>query len=683
MFKQLVTFILIFLSIAKCQASVLDSLHNLNPTNDTHLIKTKISLADAYRIKGELKTAEVYAVDALELAQKIDWSFGIAKAYNELSYIKIYESNYEESMKYAIQALKIGEHNNDLHNLAYSFLYIGYINTTLQEFDTAKVYYLKSLKIRQKYGTPYELGFSLTYLANLYREINLLDSALLFHKKALLHRKKANDKRSIADSYLLIGGTLYKQGKYKKALEYCINALSKYLELEDKKRLGETYRQLAEIKIQLTKYREAELYLLESLKLARESASLDNIILIFKELSTLNEGSKNYYQALQYLKKHYALKDSISSEQVYREASKLMLKYKVNKEKRIAELVRENERFEQKIINYTSFGGIFILIVFIGFVIHRLRITKRQNLEIEKKNSEIQSQNIEIQLQNEELETTHDQLQVQHKEINDSIAYAKRIQAAILPPISSFNQYLNESFVLYKPKDVVAGDFYWIYHESKSNTTFFAAADCTGHGVPGALVSVVCINALNRCMKEFKIEKVDEILEKTRELVTEEFGKSEEDVQDGMDIALCAIRENNLHYSGANNPMWLIRKGDTKEEDLPQNRKILKSEVGDYSLIEIKAHKEPIGKYYFHSPFVSHSFTLKKDDTLYLFSDGFSDQFGGENGKKLKSLNFKSILLSVQDMNMNEQHHYLTQAFEKWKGEHEQVDDVCVVGVRF
>ncbi|MEQ8908630.1 MAG: tetratricopeptide repeat protein [Vicingaceae bacterium] len=699
-----------FLCLANhLEASQLDSLHRLSPENDTEKVKLKLDLADAYRIKGELNTAELYAQQSLELAEEIEWSRGIAKAYNALTYVKIYESKYEEAMKHAISALAVAEKNGDRESLGYTFLYIGYINTTLQEFDSAKTYYLKSLSIREQIGSNYELGFSYTYLANLYRETNQLDTALFYHRKALELRKRTTDQRSIADSYLLIGGTLYKKEKYQEALEYCINALSIYLELEDKKRLGETYRQLAEIKIKLDKYREAELYLVEALKLAKESGSLDNMTLIFQELSELNELGNDYQEALTYLKKHYALKDSIASEQVYREASKLMLKYKVNKEKRIAELMREQERLEQRIITYSAFAGILVLLVFAAFVIHRLRITKRQNTEIEKKNREIQSQK-------QELEITHDQLQIQHGEIQDSIAYAKRIQSAILPPLNQMKKHLTDSFVLYKPKDVVAGDFYWFTSISlggnssglsnkltfdmeqtgeaqkgnqENELIYFAAADCTGHGVPGAMVSVICNNALNRSVKEFGLIEPGEILDKSRELVIKEFEKSEEEVQDGMDIALCSLRASRLRsksaelkYAGANNPLWIIRKGKFDQTLFPKNSRFLESEVGDYSLVEIKAHKEPIGKYHFHSPFESHSIDLQAGDTVYLFSDGYSDQFGGDNGKKLKSLNFKSILLSIQEMELSAQQSYLDQAFDKWKGEHEQVDDVCVIGVR-
>ncbi|MCB0400874.1 MAG: DUF4154 domain-containing protein [Flavobacteriales bacterium] len=263
--------------------------------------------------------------------------------------------------------------------------------------------------------------------------------------------------------------------------------------------------------------------------------------------------------------------------------------------------------------------------------------------------------------QKSQLEQQHKVLEEQHREITDSINYAKRIQTAILPPLKLVRGYMPDSFILYKPKDIVAGDFYWM--EGVNNLIIFAAADCTGHGVPGAMVSVVCNNAINRAVKEFMLVKPNEILDKTREIVMETFEKSDEDVNDGMDIALCSINTESkkLHFSGANNGMYLIRNGE---------------------LTEIKPDKQPIGNYRDHKPFTLHEHDLQKGDVIYTFSDGYPDQFGGPKGKKFMYKNFKELLLEIHQKPMDEQHHLLVKAFEDWKGGIEQIDDVCVIGVR-
>ena len=254
---------------------------------------------------------------------------------------------------------------------------------------------------------------------------------------------------------------------------------------------------------------------------------------------------------------------------------------------------------------------------------------------------------------------SEDLLKSQHKEITDSINYARRIQSAILPNKSFLKTHLKESFVLYKPKDIVAGDFYWM--KVVDNKVLFAVADCTGHGVPGALVSVVCNNALNRSTSEFGLTEPGVILDKTRDLVIGEFEQSDEQVSDGMDIAFCCLEGNSLKYAGANNPLWVINEN---------------------GVTEIKSDKQPIGKYPKNMPFTTHTLELQKGDTIYLFSDGFPDQFGGENEKKYKRKKMKDFLISVRAHSMKEQHELLNQEFESWKGKFEQLDDVCIMGVR-
>ncbi len=267
-----------------------------------------------------------------------------------------------------------------------------------------------------------------------------------------------------------------------------------------------------------------------------------------------------------------------------------------------------------------------------------------------------------VEQRTNELEQTLLALKKQKKEITDSIYYAKRIQAAILPSNRIIKTFLKQSFIYYQPKDIIAGDFYWI--EKAGDQILFAVADCTGHGVPGAMVSVVCHEALNRVVKEIKLYQPDEILNRVRQMVIETFEKSEEEVSDGMDIALCSLnyRTNKLQYAGANNPIYIIRNG---------------------KLIEIKANKQPIGKYAELKNFTNHSFDIEIGDSIYLFTDGFADQFGGDKGKKFKYKAFKKLILSIQHQSIEEQEKSMTKAFNTWKGCLEQIDDVCVMGIRF
>jgi len=247
-----------------------------------------------------------------------------------------------------------------------------------------------------------------------------------------------------------------------------------------------------------------------------------------------------------------------------------------------------------------------------------------------------------------------------NREILDSIEYALRIQTAILPPKKIVKQYLEDSFVLYIPKDIVAGDFYWM--ESIGDLVLFAACDCTGHGVPGAMVSVVCHNALNRAVKEFGLTQPGAILDKTARIVIENFSKSEDEIQDGMDISLCALntKANSLEWAGAYNPLWFIQNGE---------------------LIETVADKQSIGYSANMSPFTNHQFTLNEITSIYIFSDGFADQFGGDFDKKITKRRFKELLLSMQNLPIQEQAIALENYITTYRKDIMQTDDILVMGI--
>lgn len=304
---------------------------------------------------------------------------------------------------------------------------------------------------------------------------------------------------------------------------------------------------------------------------------------------------------------------------------------------------------ESQILMYGGFLGILILSI---LILRSHNKQRRQKRALKDKNEEIYKQKAVIIKKNEE--------------IVDSINYARRIQAAILPPIRLVNNYLNNSFVLYLPKDIVAGDFYWmesLKSKEGEDLILFAAADCTGHGVPGAMVSVMCHNALNRSVREFDYIKPNKILDKSRELVVEEFSKSDFAMSDGMDISLCVLNLKNLKLSwaGANNPLWIIR---------------------DRQIIEYKADKQPVGNYIVNEPFTNHYIQLQKGDVIYVFSDGIQDQFGGPKGKKFKVTQLKDLLIEVHQLNPKEQHEIIYERIEKWRGDQEQVDDICLIGVK-
>ena len=390
---------------------------------------------------------------------------------------------------------------------------------------------------------------------------------------------------------------------------------------------------------------DAKDYFIKSLEEAKLSKSKQLISFIHNVLATTYYKNKDYKLAYDNFLKHSLLEDSIFSEKTIQNLDELESKYQNEKKALLIENLEKEKKVQlekQNIIILSSGLGLLSMLIIVIIVSKNYRQKKKDHAII------FEQKNI---------------LSEKNKEITDSITYARRLQEAILPPNELIKEKLPDSFILFKPKDVVSGDFYWLEH--KNSTVFFAVADCTGHGVPGAMVSVVCSNALNRAVKEFELINPAKILDKVRELVIETFEKSIEDVKDGMDIALCSFntKTNELHYAGANNPLWIIRQNNKKIE-------------------EVKANKQPIGIFHDFVPFTNHQIQLTKGDQIYLFSDGYPDQFGGEKGKKMMYKPFKNILIENSDLEMSQQKEILAQEFEKWKGKMDQIDDVCIFGIK-
>ena len=295
---------------------------------------------------------------------------------------------------------------------------------------------------------------------------------------------------------------------------------------------------------------------------------------------------------------------------------------------------------------------------------------KERTAEIIQQKEEIQAQadnllqaNNEITEKNEILRKQKNEIEEKNQHITSSIEYASRIQNAVLPPKELIRKHLPEYFILFKPRDIVSGDFYWL--KQIGSHTVYAAADCTGHGVPGAFMSMLGISFLNEIVNKTRFDKPAEILGKLRKKVKSSLRQTGKDNEskDGMDIALCIIDNENmiLEYAGAYNPAYIIRKG---------------------VLHELKATRNPIGIYLKEKDFENHSFKLEKNDIIYTFSDGYVDQFGGEDNSKFKTKNFKKLLIEIYDKPMQEQKKILEGVFLKWKGNTEQTDDIIIFGVK-
>jgi serine phosphatase RsbU (regulator of sigma subunit) len=318
---------------------------------------------------------------------------------------------------------------------------------------------------------------------------------------------------------------------------------------------------------------------------------------------------------------------------------------------------------KQRLLLYFAIIALILVSGLVYYIYRGYKIKKEANIKLEEKNKLISAQKDEIQKQKEIAESQRDLIAYQKKHITDSIHYAKRIQTALLPSLELFSDEIDH-FVLYKPRDIVSGDFYWV--AKIDGQQMVIAADCTGHGVPGAFMSMLGVSLLNEIILNKRIIQPDQVLNVLREYIIQSLKQvvQTSGIKDGMDMCVCLIdfKKNKMQFAGANNPLWIFADGQ---------------------LNEIKGDKMPVAIHDNMPPFTNHVVDIKKGDTFYIFSDGYADQFGGPQQKKILNKNFKMLLLKVQNLPMLEQGAKIDEFFEDWRKELEQIDDVCVIGIRY
>ncbi len=657
----------------------------------------------SFAIRGDYSKAIGYYTKSLKIKEEIGNQKAISSSLSNIGMIYKNQGNYAKAIDYYTRSLKIDEEVGNQHGIASTFNNIGMIYKFQGDYATAIDYYQRSLNIEEELGKKQGVANCLNNLGNIYADqsnsafnagnISLAEEkgarAIEYYSKSLKIREEAGDKKGISHSLHNLGSIYDDQHDYDQAIEYYTKSLAIREEIGDKRGMSNTLNNMGNIYGHQGNYTRALDYGNRALIMAQDVGAAIEIKSAAKSLWKINKKLGRHQKALDMYELYVTTRDSIQSEENQKEVIRQEYKYQYEKqaaldsvthakERNLAEatIARQIAESEKKDIEikarrnqqYALFGGLGLLFIFGLFMYNRFRVTRKQKSMIERQKGEVEKQKVIIEMA--------------HQEITDSIHYAKRIQSAILPPQKVVNQHLPASFILYKPKDVVAGDFYWLEPVSLARAgeqgVLFAAADCTGHGVPGAMVSVVCNNALNRSVREYGLTDPGKILDKTREIVTSEFEKSEEEVKDGMDIALCALYKTSetwiLEYSGANNPLWIVSR-----RKIPSTNSV---DLSPFFLNEVKADKQPIGRFDNPKPYTTHTFELEEGDTVYVFSDGFADQFGGEKGKKFKAANMKRLVLSIQNNSMEEQCRLMDEAFEDWKRDLEQLDDVCVIGVR-
>jgi serine phosphatase RsbU (regulator of sigma subunit) len=623
-----------------------------------------LGIINMYRSDNE--EAKKFFTRAVQLSKEMNNKQKIAAAYNNFGVLFYRQGNYQVSIDYYTKGLSIMESGGDLKAMAGALNNIGNIYREIGDTSKALSTFKRSLVLGKKASAKNWEAVSFSAIAEIYSDQGKNDSAAILLEECLRLDREIGNKQGVGSDLANLAKLSLKKGNLADAKEKAEQALALFKEVNDPRATGLALSILSDYYLQKGDPANAVAYGKKALDLLLSIGQVEEAEKAAATLYHIYKMKPDYKNALEAKELYDRLHDTLQNEKNTKAVIHQEFKYEYDKqaaldsirhaeESRIqsAEIAKKDAELKVKRhIQIMLFAGLAMFLVFSVFIFNRFKVTSRQNKVIEQQKNEVEQKKLEAEAQRALVEE-------KNREIVDSITYAKRLQEAILPPKKLLKEYLPESFVLYKPKDIVAGDFYWL--ERKNDIILFAAADCTGHGVPGAMVSVICNNGLNRSVREYGLTDPGSILDKTREIVIQEFEKSEDEVKDGMDISLCAIEGNILRWAGANNPLWIIRENE---------------------LIELKPDKQPIGKYADQKNFTSHQVELLPGDSLYIFTDGYQDQFGGDKGKKFKSSRMKQLLLSIQDKSMDEQNLIIDHAFESWRSSFDQVDDVCIMGVR-
>lgn len=621
------------------------------------LLNTSISDKERVRVYSDLaeyivdeKIWMYYNKKALLLArkklksakgkQRRFYRIAMADAYNNYGFYYDNHENKDQALRYYFRALNIHKEENDKEGSGGVLNNIGVLLTNQGDHEEAHDYLTQALQIKLELD-PNESAKNYLNLGVNYDERGDTASAMRNYRLALQVAQQQQDHEDIATVYNNIGSIFHGAQQYDSAIPYLSWAVHHYHLYGDE--VGEIWASAnLGSSFLLTNQEDSAYYYLSQAYEASQYYDIPRMDeMIAEKMYMYFKVKKNWKNALVFFETQSELKDSLSNVKAQKEALRQKLKYdnEVDKARLKAKQKADIDRNRQQIWFVGIVAG--LLVIFLLVVYSRLRITRKQKRTIEKQKDEIQ---------------------VKNSEIVDSMTSAKRLQEAMLPSEEEILGDFEDGMLLYLPKDIVAGDFYWSHKDGLGNH-YFAVADCTGHGVPGALMSVACSNALDQALKENPNGATGAILDRTNDLVISYFEAKEEKIKNGMDIAFCKWSQasKQLQYSGAYNPLWIW---DAKNEE--------------WNIT--KADRQPIGNFEKRKNFTTNNLLIQNESWLYIFSDGFHDQFGGESGKKLKTKGFKDVIESNVYKSGEEQKEALESFFDSWKGKEEQIDDVCILG---
>jgi tetratricopeptide (TPR) repeat protein len=662
---------------------VFESINDIDGFNG--LAKTYNGLGMMKQGTGDYKSAIEYYEKALQYREIKGDKKGCAILYNNIGNTYLKWGEYEKAIGYYQKALKIFEEIGSQNGIASCATNIGLVYEYLASEGNYKQnilyhtkaleYQEKGLKIWENLGNDLEMAKTYNNIGNIYgKQISEriiskygvdweksvpekerhgvtkeYTQAIDYYKKSLALCEKIGFKQGLANSYSNLGQMYSSTWDYNNALSFYERALKLNREIDNKYEVALTLFNSALIYYNLNNYSKALEYISNCLDIALKFGQRETAKSAYFTLSNIHFALGDYKNSLHDYKKYTEIKDSVSSENTIKVIQEINTRYETERKEKDNQILKKDNEIQQTKNKQLKFGiyGTVLILLLISVLL--LMIFK---------------QSVERKRINVELANKNDLITEQKKEITDSIHYASLIQTAVMPAQSYLEQFLPGSFIYFHPRDIVSGDFYWI--NEKAGKLVIAAADCTGHGVPGAFMSMMGIALLNSTVLESEDLHADEILNELRFQIIDSLhqtGRAGEN-KDGMDLALYILDHSNLtlEFAGANNPLYIVRNNE---------------------LIETKADRMPIGIHErANIPFTKHEIALQKGDMIYSFSDGYHDQFGGENNKKFLSANFKKLLLRIYTESASVQSKVLDETIKEWMKNTYQVDDMLVIGVK-
>ncbi|MES2513612.1 MAG: tetratricopeptide repeat protein [Bacteroidota bacterium] len=605
------------------------------------LARTAEQLAIVFYQAGKKDSVKKYLAIAVKQYNKIKDKAGLFSALSYQSKLFLSEGKEKEVFEINTQLIDIAEQLNDPNKIASAYNKMGALFLKTNDIEKAISYYEKGLKLFQSKNNFEGIENCYNQLGSCYWQKAHYDMAIEYYERGLEVNKKTNDASQKTNFLVGIGNVYYDLNNNEKALFFYEEALKENTDNMIIK------NNIASVLMNMERYKEAKAYLLEyyysSTRPNDKAIGAYNLAQTYEQL-------EDYNSAMDFMDIYVRVNDSLNTAIYKSNLSEVEAKYR--NEKQEEQNVLLEERLKNKSLQiYFALAGILFLAGLAFFIFRGLKQQSRANMALEEKNKIIEEKNVIVE--------------EQHKDITDSIKYAQRIQQAILPPDKLWNSILPHSFVFYQPKDILSGDFYWI--EETPEFIFIAAADCTGHGVPGALMSIVNYNLLNRAVLEHGLINAGAILDTVNKSLTlslhQTFQASA--VRDGMDVSLCVINKatREMNFAGAYNSIYILR---------------------DNEIRELVPDKQPVGAFMEDNikPFKNQFHQLLPEDVVYMFTDGYADQFGGPKGKKYKYKQLQNLLIANHKKPFSEQKVFIKKSISDWKGHLEQVDDILLLGYK-